>query len=279
MRTLDPSTELAPFTAGRLKAALRGGTPPALLSHCRVVRVDEDSATGSGYIITAEQSRAPKGNSDGEAMETDQQATAIVSQSRGSKSKTEETAAADSVIAAPEIVQVRTRSKPILATGFHSGVAKTVNHLFEWTEEALCAGSGTTGDTEVVAMDAQQEPVASSHGHGHGHGHGQGQHADAGLHADSCGGGDSCDHDHRHGQRAEHSKTSLQPSAVLPTGDPKLTKCDESTICPGLFLCGPQVRQDDQIFCFVYKYRQRFADFFRQVTHHGTLDLEFLSFR
>ena len=46
---------------------------------------------------------------------------------------------------------------------------------------------------------------------------------------------------------------------TAPLTDPKLTKCDESTICPGLFLCGPQVRQDDQIFCFVYKYRQRFA--------------------
>jgi putative flavoprotein involved in K+ transport len=48
-------------------------------------------------------------------------------------------------------------------------------------------------------------------------------------------------------------------SDMLPAGDAKLTKCDESTICPGLFLCGPQVRQDGQIFCFVYKYRQRFA--------------------
>lgn len=45
----------------------------------------------------------------------------------------------------------------------------------------------------------------------------------------------------------------------MPAGDAKLSKCDESTICPGIFLCGPQVRQDDQIFCFVYKYRQRFA--------------------
>ena len=61
-------------------------------------------------------------------------------------------------------------------------------------------------------------------------------------------------------------------------GDPKLSKCDESTLCSGLFLVGPQVVQEDQIvriapeplsvcnltarcaqFCFVYKYRQRFA--------------------
>jgi hypothetical protein len=52
---------------------------------------------------------------------------------------------------------------------------------------------------------------------------------------------------------------SEHASAPLLATDPKLTKCDESTICPGLFLCGPQVRQDDEIFCFIYKYRQRFA--------------------
>ena len=34
---------------------------------------------------------------------------------------------------------------------------------------------------------------------------------------------------------------------------------DESTIGPGLFLCGPAVRHENHIFCFIYKYRQRFA--------------------
>ena len=34
---------------------------------------------------------------------------------------------------------------------------------------------------------------------------------------------------------------------------------DESTKTPGLFLVGPQVRHDDLIFCFIYKYRQRFG--------------------
>ena len=40
---------------------------------------------------------------------------------------------------------------------------------------------------------------------------------------------------------------------------PLLTEDDESTITRGLFLVGPQVRQDDLIFCFIYKFRQRFA--------------------
>ena len=42
-------------------------------------------------------------------------------------------------------------------------------------------------------------------------------------------------------------------------GFPLLTKNDESTEVPGVFLCGPYVRQGDLIFCFIFKYRQRFA--------------------
>ncbi|GAB7018548.1 NAD(P)/FAD-dependent oxidoreductase [Halostagnicola bangensis] len=40
---------------------------------------------------------------------------------------------------------------------------------------------------------------------------------------------------------------------------PDLTGDDESTKTPGLFLVGPQVAHDGQSFCFIYKFRQRFA--------------------
>ena len=40
---------------------------------------------------------------------------------------------------------------------------------------------------------------------------------------------------------------------------PHLTDDDESTITPGLFLAGPQVRHNSIIFCFIYKFRQRFG--------------------
>lgn len=40
---------------------------------------------------------------------------------------------------------------------------------------------------------------------------------------------------------------------------PTLTALDESTICPNLFLAGPQVRHGEALFCFIYKYRQRFG--------------------
>ncbi|MEM9662813.1 MAG: NAD(P)/FAD-dependent oxidoreductase [Planctomycetota bacterium] len=42
-------------------------------------------------------------------------------------------------------------------------------------------------------------------------------------------------------------------------GFPLLNENDESTRVPGMFLCGPAVRHDNHIFCFIYKYRQRFA--------------------
>ena len=42
-------------------------------------------------------------------------------------------------------------------------------------------------------------------------------------------------------------------------GFPLLNESDESTLVPGMFLCGPSVRHDGHIFCFIFKYRQRFA--------------------
>lgn len=42
-------------------------------------------------------------------------------------------------------------------------------------------------------------------------------------------------------------------------GIPLLTDKDESTVQKNLFLLGPNVRHQKVIFCFIYKYRQRFA--------------------
>lgn len=44
-----------------------------------------------------------------------------------------------------------------------------------------------------------------------------------------------------------------------PDGFPLLTENDESTLVPGLFLSGPAVRQDNHVFCFIFKFRMRFA--------------------
>ena len=42
-------------------------------------------------------------------------------------------------------------------------------------------------------------------------------------------------------------------------GFPLLSDRDESTIVPGMFLAGPSVRHGSLIFCFIFKYRQRFG--------------------
>lgn len=51
-----------------------------------------------------------------------------------------------------------------------------------------------------------------------------------------------------------------------------LTDADESTRTPGLFLVGPQVRHDQRIYCFIYKFRQRFALIARQIAQRLELD-------
>jgi thioredoxin reductase len=47
--------------------------------------------------------------------------------------------------------------------------------------------------------------------------------------------------------------------ALREDGFPLLNQNDESTVIPGVFLCGAAVRHDKHVFCFIYKYRQRFA--------------------
>ncbi|OLU26972.1 thioredoxin reductase [Pseudomonas sp. PA15(2017)] len=41
-------------------------------------------------------------------------------------------------------------------------------------------------------------------------------------------------------------------------GKPILTEHDESSKTPGLFMLGPQVQHEQRIYCFIYKFRQRF---------------------
>ncbi|MEM7448852.1 MAG: NAD(P)/FAD-dependent oxidoreductase [Myxococcota bacterium] len=59
-------------------------------------------------------------------------------------------------------------------------------------------------------------------------------------------------------------------------GFPELNANDESTIAPGLFFCGPAVRQENQVFCFIYKYRQRFAVVAKAIATSLGLEAEYL---
>ncbi len=53
-----------------------------------------------------------------------------------------------------------------------------------------------------------------------------------------------------------------------------LSDVDESTQTPGLFLVGPQVRHDQRIYCFIYKFRQRFARIAQQISQRLELNIE-----
>ncbi|MGF1674731.1 MAG: NAD(P)/FAD-dependent oxidoreductase [Rivularia sp. (in: cyanobacteria)] len=55
-------------------------------------------------------------------------------------------------------------------------------------------------------------------------------------------------------------------------GYASLTQDDESTITPGLFLTGPSVRHGNLIFCFIYKFRQRFAVVANAIAQHLGFD-------
>jgi hypothetical protein len=61
----------------------------------------------------------------------------------------------------------------------------------------------------------------------------------------------------------QYPRTAAFPRSELferrKDGFPLLSSNDESTIVPRVFLCGPAVRHDNHVFCFIYKYRQRFA--------------------
>jgi len=177
------------------------------------VKVEPDEKRGGGYVVTAVKNR--------QAADNDPAWDHIKSME-------------DSTVASgePNTVCVKTRSKPVLATGFSSGVGKVVNQLFDWTEESLCSSAhaaAAAADLAGAAKPKAKKPKTTR------------------------------------SRRKQRVSSAESTTVAPPVGDPKLTECDESTICPGLFLCGPQVRQGKQILCFVYKYRQRFAVVLKEI--------------
>lgn len=73
-----------------------------------------------------------------------------------------------------------------------------------------------------------------------------------------------------------HSSASAMPHLwqFRDDGMPLLTEHDESTVTPGLFLGGPSVRQGRHIFCFIYKFRQRFAVVANQIAQRMGVDTQ-----
>ena len=60
-------------------------------------------------------------------------------------------------------------------------------------------------------------------------------------------------------------------------GHIELTEADESTVTKNLFLSGPMVRHEKAIFCFIYKFRQRFPVIASEIADRMGIDNEELA--
>ncbi|MGR9049717.1 NAD(P)/FAD-dependent oxidoreductase [Halobacillus faecis] len=59
-------------------------------------------------------------------------------------------------------------------------------------------------------------------------------------------------------------------------GKPLVNDQDESTKCEGLYLCGPELRHDSHVFCFIYKFRQRFPIVAKAIGSQLNLNMDIL---
>ncbi|WP_027955555.1 NAD(P)/FAD-dependent oxidoreductase [Halobacillus kuroshimensis] len=60
-------------------------------------------------------------------------------------------------------------------------------------------------------------------------------------------------------------------------GKPLVNDQDESTKSQGLFLCGPELRHDSHVFCFIYKFRQRYHVVAEAIGSRLNLNMEILN--
>ncbi|CAN0074243.1 unnamed protein product [Discosporangium mesarthrocarpum] len=167
VKTADPSIELAPYTANRLRevTAPDFSPQPQMLAPIRVVSVEK--AEGGGYNVTAEWQEVEEVE-DAPLREPIKVSTYHEPGEPGTT------------------ITLHTPNPPILATGFEGSVRAAASHLFAFADE-------------------------------------------------------------------NHKRAGCLGNAPLLTDD------DESTKVPGVFLVGPQVQHDSLVFCFVYKFRQRFG--------------------
>jgi len=114
VQTADPSTELAPYTAARLREAVASSTPPKLMAPLRVTKVEK--AKKGGFNVTAV----------GKAAETPAEKGPLRKPfSAGTRVQAE----------GAELV-VHTAHPPVLCTGFEGSVASAARHLFDLADES-----------------------------------------------------------------------------------------------------------------------------------------------
>lgn len=227
VKTDDPSSELAPFTAARLRKIVAKSfpTPPQLYAPLRVIRV-EKAADGAGYEVHAEWK-----------AEDDEVPHAPLRPVVGHKAPPTEEAGREGTT-----VVFRTPNPPIMGTGFFGSVASQASYLFDFA-------TGEPGEENAMESEFDDSETDND---------------------DEESDNDSFDDDEEEEEEDEESDGDAEASGAngppkkkkkegCLRGFPKLTMDDESTKVPGVFLVGPTVSHGQSTFCFVYKFRQRFA--------------------
>ena len=150
--TPDPSTELAPYTAARLRAATAAScaTPPRLLAPLRATAVEAvDAAEGGGFLVRAAWAAAPKLPPKNPlrvpAITEGSGADAVDAPPPSNGELTEEGWVEDSPMA-PVVgseIELRTPVPPVLANGFDGSAASgVVRDLFAWPKDAKGCAEG-----------------------------------------------------------------------------------------------------------------------------------------
>ena len=141
--TDDPSTELAPYTAERLRAACATSVPPKLLASLRVSSVEKGKGNGSGYLVRARWGPRPPQTPDSMGKHREQ-LPATAAPATACKEGTELT--------------LRTPQPPVLCAGFRGSIALGVSKdLFEW-------GLGSGGGDEVSPRLSLQDESTKTPG-------------------------------------------------------------------------------------------------------------------
>ena len=126
-KTTDPSSELAPYTATRLREVMIDpryeGLRPKLLAPYRVVKVEKipSGKDGCGFVVTAERALDAAGGGK-EGKEKEDKVKPTMRQSIGENSTSE----------ISQTLVLETPQAPLLCTGFEGSVAAVAGNLFDF---------------------------------------------------------------------------------------------------------------------------------------------------
>lgn len=224
VKTADPSAELAPYTASRLREVLAPtfSPQPQLFAPLRVTSVEKKE--DGGYRVTAEWKALE------EASETPNLRN-IVNRNVKEELQGEE----------GSTVVINTPNPPILCTGFEGSVSAAASHLFDFAENEA--------DGENDEADFQEEGNSESD---------EVEEKEGDEHMDDLSESTE-DESKEENAKLNDEEPGQNAQGGCLEGAPLLTDEDESTKVPGVFLVGPTVSHGTLSFCFVYKFRQRFA--------------------